>query len=571
MKTTHQSFSISFVCGPPGSGKSYLLTRDVVDRLVAFEGRIITNLPLCAERVAEHVAAKRSCEPADVLARIVILDRETLVAWQDGRGGPWDVASQADGNDFILDECHLFCSKRRRNNTQEWERWLGEARHEGWRRIVFVTQDESKVGQPITAHAELRFELTNSERLRDPFLKIPLSYWYELIASFTREYLASVVLTEYRRVKGRLRPQHSDRFRIDPFWFPFYRSYEAAGGGAGTGDGASRIVREFERRPALLPRRMEDRLKLPVWAWVMKVHWWRFAVAGMVVSTVGWVCFAGGGKVLLSKWLAFNKSIVAAQGNKSTGGSSAAIERSANSMHSADDNGRAPTQVLPSESGLVTPPPPMELSAALARISDEAVRARVLSELELVGAMYRGEQEAAAALRDKLEVKVRDIRCVAMQPDRVWFDGGLSVWIGERIDEGPLSGRKVVSLDWNRRQCRLDDGTVFRLGGGVWMPESGVVQSDSAEGAGVRQHLPAVGAGRRVRGGVRELSSSVVVGVGDEPGRIPAEPGGRSGDQRDRRGGARRQDGDDGSPGPAGGPGARAGGPAAGSRSEAGG
>jgi hypothetical protein len=201
MKTTHQSFSISFVCGPPGSGKSYLLTRDVIDRLQTSAGKVITNLPLAVDKVAALVAGKLGIESQEVAERIVLLEREQLVAWQDGRGGPWELREAADGNDFILDECHLFCSKRRKNNIAEWERWLGEVRHEGWRRIVFVTQDESKVGPPITAHAELRFELTNSERLRDPFLKIPLSYWYELIASFTREYSSAVVLTEYRRVK----------------------------------------------------------------------------------------------------------------------------------------------------------------------------------------------------------------------------------------------------------------------------------------------------------------------------------------------------------------------------------
>lgn len=549
MKTTHQSFSISFVCGPPGSGKSYLLTRDVIDRLQNSTGKVVTNLPLVVDKVAPFVAGKLGVEPAEVAERIILLEREKLVAWQDGRGGPWELKELADGNDFILDECHLFCSKRRRNNIAEWERWLGEVRHEGWRRIVFVTQDESKVGQPITAHAELRFELTNSERLRDPFLKIPLSYWYELIASFTREYSSSVVLTEYRRVKGRLREQHAERFRIDPAWFEFYRSYEATGGGAGTGEGGSKIVREFERRPVLLPRRIEGRLTLPVWMWVARVHWWRFVVAGSILSSMTWLCFAGGGRQLIAKWLEISRSMAASQSTRD-------VQARGNSKTSLPPPPREPDQVLPSPAGKVTKPPSaraasMELQEALSLIPDIDARARLIHELEHVAELYRQRDQEAKKLAEQIDTQIDGVRCIGMTKDEVWFDGGIVTRVGEVIYEGPLAGRRVASIEYERRLCSLDDGTVVRFAGGALrLPESSRTGGGilgRAEVSRVRGSVPTVGAAGPGRQGGKSGETDQPLGGRDAPGGADAEPGGPGGNQRDRGGRTGSEARDDGS------------------------
>jgi hypothetical protein len=558
MKTTHQSFSISFVCGPPGSGKSYLLTRDVIDRLQTSAGKVITNLPLAVDKVAALVAGKLGVESQEVAERIVLLDREQLVAWQDGRGGPWELREQADGSDFILDECHLFCSKRRKNNAAEWERWLGEVRHEGWRRVVFVTQDESKVGQPITAHAELRFELTNSERLRDPFLKIPLSYWYELIASFTREYSSAVVLTEYRRVKGRLREQHAERFRIDPVWFEFYRSYEATGGGAGTGEGGSRVVREFERRPALLPRRQDGRLTLPVWLWIGRVHWWRFLVAGSILGGMTWLCFAGGGRQLLVKWLELSRTMAAAQSNDT--GIEKSPARDVKLPPAVGANPAEPEQVLPSPGGKLTKPPSpraatMELQEALALVPDVDARSRLIHELEHVAELYRLQQHQAEQLQQQIDTQVSGVRCLGMDVDRVWFDGGEVCREGDTIYEGALAGRKVETIEFERRLVLLDDGTVIRLGGhAIRLPESsrtGGGLLGRAEVSVVRGHLSTVGARKPVGRGARGGTKNHPLGRPDASLGVRADSVGPGGSERDRRVGAGVQDNHDGGPGPA--------------------
>jgi hypothetical protein len=526
----------------------------IIDRLQTSTGKVITNLPLAVDKVAVYVAGKLGVEPQEVAERIVLLQREQLVAWQDGRGGPWEIKELADGNDFILDECHLFCSKRRKNNIAEWERWLGEVRHEGWRRIVFVTQDESKVGQPITAHAELRFELTNSERLRDPFLKIPLSYWYELIASFTREYSLSVVLTEYRRVKGRLREQHAERFRIDPNWFEFYRSYEAAGGGAGAGEGGSRVVREFERRPVLLPCRIEGRLTLPVWLWVARVHWWRFVVAGSILGSMTWLCFAGGGRQLLVKWLEISRTMAASQ----SADKSRVEKHSDPQAGSSTTRPREPEQVLPSPAGKVTEPPSaraagMELQEALLLIPDVDARARLIHELEHVAELYRKRDDEARELAEQVESEIDGVRCIGMTKDAVWFDGGVVTRVGELIYEGTLAGRRVQSIDYDRRLCYLGDGTIVRFAGrAMRLPESSRTGGGilgRAEVSVVRGSLPAVDTagpgGQEGKSGAADQP----LGGRDAAGRLDADPRGPRGNQRDRGGRPGSEARDDGSAG----------------------
>lgn len=523
VKTTHQGFSISFVCGAPGSGKSFCLTRDVIERLSSgFAGKIITNLPLEVDKIADYVAAKRGGEAFEVAAQLVLLDRDTLRAWQDGHGGPWDFAAQglADGNDFILDECHLFCRKSGQNvrvRNERWERWLGEVRHEGWRRCVFVTQDETKVGLPITQHAELRYELTNGERRRDPILRIPLHYWYELIASVTREYRPSIAAVEYRRVKGKLREQHVDRYPLDPYWFQFYRSYEAAGGGTGKGAGGSAVVREFKRRPVLAPRRVDGQLIAPTWLWFLGVHWWRFFLAGALLSVVVWLTALGGMTSLLQAWMSRMGSIAAANG----GGVEATRDG-------------APTQVLPAASqpaygGKAEPSPPAarptaEQLAALLHGLPEGDRNLLVAELRWMADGYRLQKARADRLVANRARERKLVRVVAITEDKAWFsDPPCSCKLGEVIDEGPYKGRRMERLDVDGGWVELTGGVRLWVGRGIVerLPDADAPGGDAGREAGpgasraVPEPVRALGAGEQAASGDGRGAANHDHGAGD--------------------------------------------------------
>lgn len=467
MKTTHQGFSIAFVCGSPGSGKSYCMTRDVIERLASgFEGKIFTNLPLEVEKIAHHVASKTGRDAADIAAQIQLLEKATLSRWADGHGGPWELSleGKADGNELILDECHRFCRRKGpgvQGRNVLWTGWLGEVRHEGWRRLVFVTQDESKVGEPITTHAELYYELTNSERRRDPILRIPLHYWYELIASFTREYRSSVAAVEFRRVKGKLREQHVDRYSLDPFWFQFYRSYEAAGGGTGSGPGGTEVRREYKVRPIAWFSKVDGKRVAPTWAWFLSVHWWRFAIAGSIAGFGIWVTILGGMNTLLTMWMSRMGAIAGA--NRTPGASG--------SKPSARTEGE-PEQALPSPARRqseerIARPSPAELADILSRVP-EADRAKLLAEFQGFADSFQRERSRSHALLDARASERKLMRVVAVTNDTAWFtDPPCSCKVGRVLDEGPYAGRRLERLNVDDGWAELAGGVRLWVGRGV--------------------------------------------------------------------------------------------------------
>lgn len=490
MKTTHTSFCIAFVCGAPGSGKSYTCTRDVIDRLVNDRKVVIrTNLPLNVDAIAAHVAKVRGDEPASVIEQIRLIDRDELRKWADGQEGPWKFAAdgQAEGAELLLDECHIYCSKRQRARHLVWEKWLGEARHEGWRRIVFITQDESKVGQPIKDHAELRFELTNSERRRDPLLQIPMTYWYELVASFTGEYRASIAVTEYRRVAGKLRPQHTDRVPLDPAWFRFYRSYEAAGGGTGRGHGSAGIVREFQKRPKLLPKVIEGKRVAPTWLWFLKRFALRFVMACATVSAVVWLVAFGGMSTLINGWVGHITRMTGAAPSEAVEGD---------------------TAQPPGAEPLEAPPPPVLTLKDVIRDLDDAQREAVLSEMRTYAREVQAAQQQTEQLKRDRDNERRRHTVVALTDDQVWFtDPPCTCKVGKPMSEGPYTGLVVRQISVDEGWVEMDNGVQLWVGrtypgrlpddegdgrGGDLPPASGDKRSSKPRGArDVRGPLPA--------------------------------------------------------------------------------
>ncbi len=498
MKTTWNGFSISFVTGPPGSGKSFYLAQDVVARLLSgFTGKIVTNLPLNVDVIAQHVASKLGVSVDHVAGQIVLLSATTLRSWQDGAGGPWELKTLGDaqGNDFILDECHLFCPKKGRAaqaRNEKWGSWLGEVRHEGWQRCVFVTQDESKVGEAIKQHAELRFELTNWERRRDPFLKIPLAEWMEVAASFTREYRSAIGVWEYRRVNGKLKGEHATRVPLDPEGFKFYRSYVAAGGGAGGGADAVARVHEYQRRPVFLPGRRTTELPdgtqvtalwAPTWLWLVKAHVFRFALAGSLLGVMIWGLFFGGGGVMFSGLMSSMKAAISKSGvPKESTSVPVAVAPASSSPAAAPEPTLAPEFAGSQAPAKIKRGTPKQIQALLGRLPP-ADRALVVNELR----SYSEDYKALDAKRKQLEVAaqaVKDkVRVVAFTNDTVWFsDPPCSCKIGKVLDDGPYKGRTVVKLAVDEGFVELEGGVKLWMGRGVEPGVSGLAGSQPAPG-----------------------------------------------------------------------------------------
>lgn len=316
---THGKFCIALVTGTPGSGKSFCCSRDVYNVLCQSDRCIVTNLPINVPVMAQWVAAvRKDLNEQDVIDRITILEPERLQRWKQEIGGPWELAAEGlprgiegrDGNlmgaDFILDECHLYCPSTGdgthesvRVMRKNWKDWLGEIRHEGWRRVLFVSQDDEKIGKPIQIHSELRYELTNGATDRVPYFQIPFGDFYSLVASFTGVYYPVVVVTEFRRVNARSVFVHAERVRLAPKYFALYESYAHAGGGAHAG-AIDRPKLEWEVRPTWWWGVVDGVRKAPTWAWFYGKYRIRVTMVLAFAGVLFWMCFLGGLGVVFS-------------------------------------------------------------------------------------------------------------------------------------------------------------------------------------------------------------------------------------------------------------------------------
>lgn len=469
-------FRISFLTGTPGTGKTLVMVINLVEeRLRDRTVRLYTNMPLRVDEVAEYVAERLKCDPAEVAERIVIISPDLLKQWKAGRGGPWDLAGEsgeeAQGWDLVLDEVHNFCPIRSRARMPPWEEWLGEARHEGWRHIVFISQDETKVGKPIKDHSELRFELTNSERRRDPFFAVPLQDWYELRAGYlTGTYTPCVFVKEYRRVGGRLREQHEERFWHAPKYFDLYQSYSKPGGQSGA-EGVGAPVREFQRRGRFLFRRVDGVRLAPLWLWFVGRNFFPLSLRLAVASLIMWVTLFGGSSVIFGLYFDF-------WGGLAPGKETAEVDPRIKPGVDVTDREallKRAADLRALRAGAV--PTPAGGGPTLASPTGE-VAARALVDLKADLAEEQAALQALAEEHARLLDRVRQAFAIAMIDDgRITFRGGGTYVLGATIDWGPYINRQIVNIDTLNRTVKLDDGTLLRMGFGldvvrVWNPDA---------------------------------------------------------------------------------------------------
>ena len=180
--------TVCYTVGEPGSGKTYRRCAVFLGDqfLPNTDGHVFTNYPIKLENMAEHVAAGRKHTGQQIKDRIHIIDEDTLKRWMRGVSGPWEYFAdkKTDGALIAIDEIHNYCSRyHKKDHKQKWEEWLGEVRHMG-AQVEVVTQDPDKCDALIQRHAGIRRWLQKDEHRTDPFLKIPMKAWYELIAKF---------------------------------------------------------------------------------------------------------------------------------------------------------------------------------------------------------------------------------------------------------------------------------------------------------------------------------------------------------------------------------------------------
>lgn len=251
------SATCTLLTAPSGTGKSYWCVYELIEKFLKdYDGKYITNLPLglvpathsspptyegetFADRIGSYVDPENPDRIAD---RIELLSEDVLDTWRTGFSGPWEAFEGRDLTDsvIVIDECHNYAAQASHKATRlEWQKWCGELRHQG-AKVLFVTQSPLKLCREIRHECGIRQALINQEERLDPYLNIKLFYWYQLRAKFVGEYNAKFVRMDLRDIDGE-KTETGTLVSInrDPLYFQFYDSFNAPSSGSGKARGKS--------------------------------------------------------------------------------------------------------------------------------------------------------------------------------------------------------------------------------------------------------------------------------------------------------------------------------------------
>ena len=426
---------VEFTTGQPGSGKSYrrcawLILKRVLNPEDKTINKIWSNYPIMFEpwtdghgveqpgllKMAEDLYGLDEWEVRD---KVRVFPPDEVDTWfrydakQEPRG-PWSYFGEndlhVDGWHIAIDEIHNFCPRGDSKIQTEWNKWLGEIRHEG-ATIEFITQHPSKVGPAISKHAGIRRQLVTSAGRRDFLFNIPLSDWYNLGTVIGREYRASVWEIEEREVLGKW--QVSDQF---PFWFDpkYYGCYNTSSASNATGrSGAGGEVKVYQTmtKPAVVK-------------WFLVRNWWRF----FYNKTFGMLSF-----VLFIMFVASNLDTLLPYFKT-------AMRTKKASAVEADEN--AAREKLEETQ-----------RKELARYEDDQLRREMEKRLQVQNERI----EKVVAFAD--EYDGTDF-IVAMTPDHVVFASGQRAVVGDdvRLIDGTIL--KLVRIEYPRRRVHYDDGSM---------------------------------------------------------------------------------------------------------------
>jgi hypothetical protein len=305
MSVTTTRSVVTITTGEAGSGKTYSrCSRFLVDHFLKDQdGKHYSNFPLGVvpethsippayegetfiERIARECEKKWGADRDSIMDRVHVIPANALHAWEQGDSGPWDWFRDKDLTDahITIDEIHNFMGPNTTASVRKkWQQWIGELRHQG-AKLEVISQARAKVPKELRAEAGTWIALKNTETDRDPFFRIQLGDWYELGATYSREYRAKFVEEYHREATGT--PAVVDRriYPIDPAYFALYDSFSAPQRG---GKAAKGTKREYERRGFV-----------GVHTWFLRRNAFRIIPKLLIVAFFVWLVMGGGAWVV---------------------------------------------------------------------------------------------------------------------------------------------------------------------------------------------------------------------------------------------------------------------------------
>lgn len=411
-----------FTVAPSGAGKSYRRCAVFLstEYLPQKTGKIWTNFPIHVDQMVSYVVEHNPKMVAqDVADRIRLIPEAELKRWRSEESGPWEFFENIslDGDRIAIDEIHNFCPKEAsRDCTRKWKEFLGEMRHRG---VEFecLSQNEAKVHAIIKNEAGLKRTLFNCEDRRDPFFSIRMEDWYNLRAKFfTGSYTSTVFETEYLPLNGKWKENHNYKFSFKPEFYALYDSYSTPVAGGVKAAGKIYPFQEHGRAGLLL--------------WFFKRNWLHVTPRFVILCLVFWVCFLGGGSVVINQFLEFQKRIMVAQGTPP-----ASVKKSENRQARTASE----TNVIVSQ-------------------SDEVIKLQ--QELDKVSVEKKKVEDELAKLKQENE---KNYQISVISSDYVILKDGSRLDVGEKINGGLYDGLTLQEINLRKRYARFSSGVVVHL------------------------------------------------------------------------------------------------------------
>ncbi len=414
------------------------------------DGAIYTNLPLYVDRIAEYCEEKHGMDPDDVRERLHLIPRAVEESWRDAgrpqydeRGkriganpldGPWEYLADKplSGATIIIDEIHNFCGSigTPKPVSNKWQRWLGELGH-NQAIFICISQAPEKVNACIKQEAQASYTIRNTGLDRDPYFHIEFYDWLELWSGlFGGEYRIFVFEQETQKIEGKKVKGERNLCLMGQPYFSLYDSFNKPIDSGQSSD-VSPFEHEYEKH--LRKGRILGRLSLIRWflGKNLQAFFRAFSKAGLVIGVLLFLQF--GGAAHIAGYITSGIS-----GKKP-----------------------AKTAEKPSESSLP------EVPESVAKTASEQERNR----LEQIRKTYEEElrkslveREALSRELEKAKQEIGDLSSVSlMTPGAIVFKRGHEYAIGQEILSGDYKGRKLLGINYRRREAVLDDGSVLHL------------------------------------------------------------------------------------------------------------
>jgi hypothetical protein len=304
--------TIKFTVGVPGSGKSYTRVRWILEEFIPNQdGILYTNLPLNVSEIVRYFK-KKNYSAKVIKKRLVVIPDDVQKKWKqiqkngmpianvdyvkhdDGVDvesleyhekqyeyqGPWVYFQdkEVEGSHILLDEIQKVVHTRSPRDAKSlWGDWLSTIRHCG-ATIEFMTQRERRVPPEIKEIAETRLDIVPNKGHRLKYLPILNYDYYQLVKGlFDLDLNSSNVYESSASAGGRLKSEHSKKYRFDPFYFKFYNT---------TGESSKKDTRKKEE--------WEKYSKYGLIKWFLSRNFPQCILACIYAYVIYFICFSGG-------------------------------------------------------------------------------------------------------------------------------------------------------------------------------------------------------------------------------------------------------------------------------------